>query len=131
MQYLNIKQVLLLHKEIIETSGGSFGLRDEGALDSALAQPRATFAQQNLYETLTEKAAALGFSIIQNHAFVDGNKRVGTITMQRFLLLNGYKIQAHVDEQEQVILRVAASEMGRDEFTAWLGEHIVQVANSM
>ena len=98
-------------------------------MESALAQPRATFAQQDLYETLAEKAAALGFSIIQNHAFVDGNKRSGHAAMERFLLLNGYEIEADVDKQEQVILQVAAGEMGRAEFTAWVSQHLVQVAN--
>ncbi len=129
MFYIELKTVLELHRLIIERSGGSAGLRDFGALESALAQPRATFAQQDLYETLAEKAAALGFSIIQNHAFVDGNKRIGHAAMERFLLLNGYEIEADVDEQEQVILRVAAGEMGRDEFTAWVGEHIVRAVN--
>jgi death-on-curing protein len=84
-----------------------------------------TFGGQELYPTIVEKASALGFSLIKNHPFVDGNKRTGHAAMEVFLILNGYEIQADVNEQEQVILQVAANEMGRDSFTAWLRSRIV------
>ena len=74
MQCLSKAQVLRLHEDIVAVSGGSAGLRDEGALDSALAQPFASFGGQDLYPTLIDKAAALGFSLINNHPFIDGNK---------------------------------------------------------
>jgi death-on-curing protein len=95
-----------------------------GLLQSALAQPRMTFEREELYPNLVEKAAALGYSLIQNHPFVDGNKRVGHASMELFLLLNGYEIEASVDEQEEVILNVAMGEMRRDELSEWLNEHV-------
>lgn len=101
------------------------GIRDLGALESALAQPRMTFGGEDLYPTLVEKASALGFSLMKNHPFVDGNKRTGHAAMETFLVLNGYEIDAMVDEQEQVILQVASGEMGREAFTDWLRHHIV------
>jgi death-on-curing protein len=96
------------------------GVRDLGALDSALARPRMTFGGEDLYPTIIEKAAALGFSLIMDHPFVDGNKRVGHAAMEVFLLLNGLEIDASIDEQERIILQVADGVMGREAFVAWL-----------
>jgi death-on-curing protein len=126
MHYLSLAEVLELHRQIIEQSGGARGLLDLRALESALAQPRMTFDGAELYPSIVEKASALGFSVIKNHPFVDGNKRTGHAAMETFLVLNGYEIRASVDDQEQVILRVAAGEMARQEFTAWLRAHVVQ-----
>ncbi|TAF51190.1 MAG: type II toxin-antitoxin system death-on-curing family toxin [Oscillatoriales cyanobacterium] len=120
MRYLSVVRVLALHRKIIATSGGAVGVRDLGLLQSALAQPRLTFDGVELYPDLIEKAAALGFSIILNHPFIDGNKRVGHAVIEVFLMLNGYEIEAGVDEQERVILAIAAGEMKREEFTGWL-----------
>jgi death-on-curing protein len=89
MRYLTLAEVVDLHRRILASSGGTPGLRDLGALESALAQPRATFGGEDLYAGLPEKAAALGFSIAQNHAFLDGNKRVAHASMETFLVLNG------------------------------------------
>ncbi len=125
MQSLTLEQVLKLHKRVIEQSGGSIGIRDQGALESALAQPYMTYAAQELYPTLIEKVAALGFSLINNHPFVDGNKRIGHAAIEVILLMNGYEIQADVDSQETVILAVAASEMNRESFLEWLQGHVV------
>ncbi len=83
-----------------------------------------TFGGQDLYPDLVLKAAALGFSLICNHPFVDGNKRIGHAAMETFLLLNGLEIVAGVDEQERVILQVASGVMGRDALTAWLRAHV-------
>ena len=77
MRYLTIEEVLELHRLVITQSGGGSGVRDPNALDSALAQPRMTFGGVNLYPTAVEKAAALGFALVMNHPFVDGNKRIG------------------------------------------------------
>ncbi len=99
-------------------------MRDPNGLESALAQPRMTFGGEDLYPSLVEKAAALGFSLVMNHPFVDGNKRVGHAAMETFLVLNGYEIQASVDDQEEVILRLAAGELDRPTFTAWLRERL-------
>ena len=124
MRYLAVSEVLEIYRRVIQQSGGSSGIRDIGALESAVAQPRMTFGGQELYPTLVDKAAALGFSLIQNHPFVDGNKRTGHAAMETFLVLNGYQIRGSVDEQREAILRVAASEMGRAGFVAWLRQHI-------
>lgn len=85
-----------------------------------------TFGSQELYPTLVEKASILGFSLIKNHPFIDGNKRTGHAAMEIFLVLNDYEIDASVDEQEQIILQVASGELERDDFTAWLRTHVVR-----
>src|SRR6185295_13549027 len=114
MRYLTLKEALELHRRIIEQSGGSKSVRDFGLLESALAQPLMTFDNVDLYPTLVEKAAALCFSIVSNHPFTDGNKRVGHAAMETFLLLNGYEISALVNDQEEVILSLAAGEYERE-----------------
>lgn len=124
IRFLGLHEVVELHRRIVETSGGSPLIRDLGLLDSALAQPKMTFAGQDLYPTIVEKAAALGYSLICNHPFVDGNKRIGHAAMESFLMLNGSEIDCHVDEQERIILAVAAGEMGREQFTEWLTRHV-------
>jgi death-on-curing protein len=124
-RYLTVEEVLELHRLILEQSGGSPGVRDLGALESAVAQPQMTFDGQDLYSSLGEKAAALGFSLVCNHPFVDGNKRVGHAAMETFLVLNGWElVAAAVEEQEQVILRLAAGGLKREEFTAWVQSHL-------
>ena len=125
MRYLSLQEVLSLHSLLIAQSGGSSGLRDRGALESAVAQPEASFGGQDLYPDLASKAAALGHSLIQNHPFVDGNKRVGHGAMEVFLLLNGYEIDASTDEQEIIIIDVARGEVSRIELSAWISKHIV------
>lgn len=124
MRYLRLKEVLELHRLLLETSGGLSGIRDLGLLESAVAQPLMTYGGQDLYPTLIEKAVALGFSLIKNHPFNDGNKRVGHAALETFLVINGREIDATVDEQERVILGVAAGEIGRDAFTDWLRAHV-------
>ncbi|MBH0204207.1 MAG: type II toxin-antitoxin system death-on-curing family toxin, partial [Nitrospira sp.] len=89
-------------------TGGAVGIRDFGALESAVAQPRMTFAGKDLHPTIAGKAASLGFSLVQNHPFVDGNKRTGHAAVEVFLVLNGYELAATVDEQVGVILQIAS-----------------------
>ena len=98
MRYLTLAEVLQLNTSIIEQSGGASGILDLGLLESALGQCRMSFGGQDVYPTLAEKAAALCFSIVQNHPFVDGNKRTGHAAMEVFLILNGYELDADVDE---------------------------------
>ncbi len=124
MRYLSIAEVLDLQRLVIEQTGGSHGLRDLGALESALAQPRMTFGGEDLYPTLEEKAAALGFSLIQNHAFVDGNKRIGHAALETFLVLNGQELAASIDESEEIVLGVAAGRYARERFLDWIREHV-------
>ena len=125
MRDLTLDEVLEVHRQVIAQSGGAEGLMHLSALESALAQPQMTFGGEDLYPSLVDKAAALGYALIKNHPFLDGNKRTGHAAMEVFLVLNGYEIRAAVDEQEHVILQVAASEIEREEFTTWLRTHVV------
>lgn len=85
MRYLSLAEVIELHRRVVDQSGGASGLRDTGRLESAVAQPRISFAGRDLYPSLIEKAGALCFSLVQNHPFVDGNKRLGHAAMERTL----------------------------------------------
>jgi death on curing protein len=127
MRYLTLEEIIELHRILIERSGGSHGLRDQGALESAVAQPQMTFDQVDLYPTLSAKAAALAYSLIQNHPFIDGNKRIGHAAMEVMLVMSGYGIEAPVDEQEQVILEVASSQRPREALLEWLEQHLVEI----
>jgi death-on-curing protein len=129
MRYLSISEVFELHDRIISSSGGSRGVRDLKALESAVNQPRQTFDQKDLYPDIVTKAAALCFSLVINHPFVDGNKRVGHAAMETFLILNGYEIFASLDEQVSVMLSLAAGKLSRTEFLEWLNNHISQISN--
>lgn len=124
IRYLILEEVLELHRLVLEQSGGLAGVRDLGGLDSALAQPQMAFGGQDLYPSLGEKAAVLGFCLVCNHPFIDGNKRVGHAAMETFLVVNGWELVAGVDEQEQVVLRLAAGDLEHDEFTAWVQSHL-------
>jgi death on curing protein len=126
MRYLSFAEVLYLHRRILESSsGGGAGIRDVPMLESALAQPKQTFGGSDLYPSLVEKAAALCFSIVNNHPFVDGNKRVAHAGMESFLLLNGAELQAGVDEQEQVMLASTSEQMSRGALIEWPKGYIV------
>src|SRR5438046_10242023 len=126
MRYLTLNEVLDLYRQVMEQSGGAVGIRDLNALESAVAQPRMTLGGEELYPTVKEKASALGFSLVMNHPFVDGNKRIGHAAMETFLVLDGFEIQSSVDEQEKIILKVAAGEYSRESFTEWLENHITE-----
>src|SRR5437016_5254196 len=131
MRYLALGEVVELHARLLATTGGASGIRDLGLLESALAQPRASFVGVDLHASLTDKAAALGFSLVANHPFVDGNKRVGHAAMETFLVLNGHEIDASVDEQESVILQLASAEPSRDQFTEWLRAHVGEITDGV
>ena len=123
MRYLTLGEVVELHQRLLTVTGGAFGIRDLGLLESALAQPKATFDGVDLHPTLVDKAAALGFALVANHPFVDGNKR-WTCGHEVFLVLNGREIDASVDEQERVMLSVAAGQVERQELASWLRAHV-------
>ena len=125
MRYLTLNETLELHRRIIAQSGGAPGVLNLGAFESALAQPQMTFDENDLHPTIADKTAALGFSLIQNHPFVDGNKRIGHASMEVFLVLNGFEISASVREQEHIILNVASGTLDRAGLSAWLRGHIV------
>jgi death-on-curing protein len=120
-RYLTLSETLEVHRRVIGQSGGALGVLNLGSLESALTQPRMTFGG---YPSIVDKAAALGYSLIQNHPFVDGNKRTGHAAMEVFLFLNGFEIQSSVQEQERVVLQVASGEMDREAFIVWLADHV-------
>ena len=123
-RYLSIAEILQLHALIIARTGGSDGLRDLGMLESAMGQPGQTFDGNELYATLAAKAAALGFSLIMNHPFVDGNKRIGHAAIEATLMLNGFELSATVDEGEAEILAVAGGQRNQEQFQRWVEKHV-------
>jgi death-on-curing protein len=126
MKYLTVEQVLTIHARSIVQFGGDAGVRDLGMVESAVAQPRARFGGKYLYRTLADKAAALAFSLVMNHPFADGIKRTGYGAMMRFLSRNGPTIAGPQAEQELVFLQLAAGELDREEFVAWVREWIAR-----
>ena len=119
------EKVLLLHKLITEETGGDPNVRDIALLNSALESAFATFDGQELYPTKQEKGARLGFSLISNHAFVDGNKRIGMYVLLAFLEVNGIKLRPTNAEVARVGLAVAAGEMKYEELLDWIWENEV------
>ena len=117
------EKVKLLHQLMAEATGGSVGVRDEGLLDSAIENAFATFGGDELYPSKEEKAASLAYSLISDHAFVDGNKRIGVYVMLSFLELNGIRIEASDDDVIKLGLGTADGSMKRDEILAWIMEH--------
>jgi death-on-curing protein len=124
MRYLTLGEVLDLHRRVIEQSGGADGVRDLGGVESAVAQPQMTFGGDELYPTIESKATALCFSLVMNHPFVDGNKRIGHAAMETFLVMNGFEIAANVDDAEKIFLTLAAGELSREELLEWVTSHI-------
>ena len=117
------EKVLLLHQMITQETGGDPNIRDVALLESALESAFATFDGQELYPTKEEKGAKLGFSLISNHAFVDGNKRIGMHVLLTFLEINGTPIDPSLEEVARVGLAVAAGEMGYEELLQWIMEN--------
>lgn len=112
-----------MHKELIEQTGGSCEIREEALLESALAAPFQMFGEEELFPTILEKAARLGYGLIQNHAFVDGNKRIGIHTMLVFLALNGIVLEYTQKELYTVVLNVANGQCSLEEFLSWILLH--------
>ena len=125
MRQLSLPELLWLHDRLLQTSGGTPGVRDLGQIEAALAQPRASFDTADLYPDLLAKAAVLCFGLVRGHGFIDGNKRIGHAAMEMLLLLNGATLNADVDEQERVILAVADGSLSREAFERWVREHAV------
>lgn len=121
--YLTAEQVLFIHYRLVSETGGEHGVRDLGLLESAVARPQATFDRQELYPDVFEKAAALMESLINNHPFVDGNKRTGIVCAILFLQQNAVSFSAKNADLEKFTLRVASSKAGRSEIAQWLKKH--------
>ena len=117
------EKVLLLHKIMAEATGGGVGVRDEALLDSALEGVFAGFGDQEFYPTKEEKGARLGYTLISNHAFVDGNKRIGVYVMLSFLEMNGIRIRCTDEELVHIGLSVADGSMDYPELLEWVMEH--------
>ena len=115
MKKLTKEQILVMHRELIERSGSDEGIRDEGLLDSALAAPFQTFDGKPMLTTIQQKATRLGFGLIMNHPFVDGNKRIGVHVMLVMLAMNVIELEYSQKELYEIILKVAASETSFDE----------------
>ena len=124
MRYLTLFEVLELHHRVIEQSGGADGVRELGGVESAIAQPQMTFGGDELYPSIESKSTALCLSLVMNHPFVDGNKRIGHAAMETFLVMNGYELVADVDDAEKVILTLAAGELTREELLEWVTSQI-------
>ena len=122
---LTKEQVLLLHKAIYERYGGSYGVRDEGLLDSALEAPFMTFGGKDLHSDELEKIVRFGYGLISNHPFHDGNKRIGALVLLTLLELNGYTIDATNKEFSVIIYAVASGSEGIDfdDLLGWIKEH--------
>ena len=122
---LTKEQVLLLHKAIYDRYGGSFGMHDEGLLDSALEAPFQTFGGQDLYPGDMDKIVRFGFGLIGNHPFHDGNKRIGALALLTLLELNGYLINTTDKELSDVIFAVASGSDGKtyEDLLSWVNAH--------
>lgn len=117
------EKVLLLQQLVIESSGGSAGVRDFGLLDSAIESAYQTFGGKELYPTKEEKGARLGFNLVSNHAFVDGNKRIGLLVMLSFLAINGINLKYTDDELIFVGLSLADGKMSYESLLKWIINH--------
>lgn len=123
MRRLSKRQVLLLHEQLLSQSGGLQGVRDVGLLESAPAAPFQAFGDADAYPSLQQKAARLGYGLIKNHPFLDGNKRIGTHVMLVFLALNGVELSYSQKELSDIILAVAAGEKEYEDLLSWLLKH--------
>lgn len=120
---LTKEQVLMLHDQLIEATGGSKGIRDEGMLESALMNPYQSFGGIELYPSIQAKAAQLCFGIVKDHPMIDGNKRLGTHVMLVFLALNGYELSYSQKELSDTILLLAAGKLQSEDILQWIIEH--------
>ncbi len=123
MIVLSKKQVLALHSQLIAETGGTDGIRDDSLLDSALNAPFQSFDGVDAFPSIVPKAARLGYGLIKNHAFVDGNKRIGVHVMLVFLALNKIELEYTQTELSDTILKVAADEYSFEDLLKWVIEH--------
>ena len=120
---ISSEKIKLLHQLMAEATGGSIGVRDEGLLDSAVESAFATFDGLELYPSKEEKVAELGYSLVSNHAFVDGNKRIGVYVMISFLELNGIHIESSDEDVIALGLGVADGSMSQEDVLGWIEKH--------
>ena len=123
--YLSAEQIAALHARLIERFGGMHRLRDRRGLDAAAARPAMTFGGEDLYPDLASKSAALLHSLVQNHPFADGNKRVGAAAAELFLLVNGHGLSASDAELEGLVLATARGELAVEALAIWIRQRLV------
>ena len=123
MIILSKEQIIILHKNLIAETGGIDGIRDENLLESAINAPFQTFDNTEVFPSIQQKAARLGYGLIKNHAFVDGNKRIGTHAMLVFLALNKIELEYTQTELSDTILKVAADECSFEDLLKWILDH--------
>ena len=127
-EFIDKDVVLSIHEYLIERYGGSSGIRDPGLLESALAQPQATFFGEFLHPTIADQAAAYLYHIAKNHPFVDGNKRTGFGVMEAFLRLNGYTLDFSDAEAYDIVLKVAKGELEKAELSELLKTQLIKTS---
>lgn len=125
-KFIALSVVLAIHDDQIASFGGTPGLRDEGLLRSALAQPQASFDGQLLHPTIAEQAAAYLYHLAMNHPFLDGNKRTAFAVMDTFLRLNGYSLNLPNDRTYQLVMQVVESRMSKDELSNYLNKSLIK-----
>ena len=125
MKLLTKRQIILLHDQLIDETGGAHGIRDEGLLESAVLTPMHTFEGTEMFPSVEEKAARLGYGLVKNHAFVDGNKRIGAHAMLVFLAVNGIRIWYTQKELSDIIVQIASGEKDYPDLLLWLRSHTV------
>ncbi len=118
--YLTLEQIILIHEDQIDRYGGSHGIRDLALIESAVFRPQTTFSGLDLYPSVFEKASALLYSLVNNHAFIDGNKRTGTVSMIIFLAQNGFELTVSQNELEKFILEIITKKIGIEEICNWI-----------
>lgn len=123
MKLLSKEQIIALHAELIRETGGIEGLRDEGLLDSAINTPFHSYGGTDAFPSIQQKGARLGFGLIRNHAFIDGNKRIGAHAMLIFLSLNGIELDYTQNELSDIILKTASDECSFDDLVKWIIKH--------
>ena len=123
MKKLTKEQIIMLHSELIRETGGADGLRDEDLLDSALNAPFQGSGDADTFPSLKQKGARLGYGLICNHAFVDGNKRIGAHAMLVFLSLNGIELEYTQEELSDMVLNVAAGTLQFEDMLMWIIKH--------
>lgn len=120
MKHLSKEQMMYLHSMAVKKTGGLGGIRDEGLLDSALNSPFQSFAGEELYPSIQAKAARLGFSIIKNHPFLDGNKRIEMLAIMVFLVINGIKLECSDEDIVDIGLGIASGKYEDDHIIDWI-----------
>lgn len=123
MKILTKRQIVLLHDHLIQETGGTPGLRDDGSLSSAMSSPFHSFEGTDLFPSIQQKAARLAYGLVKNHPFIDGNKRIGAHAMLVFLDLNGIELEYTQSELSDLFLAVAAGDSGYEEILYWLLDH--------